>query len=87
MIKIFYFLIVATVLCFTTTSQKVDPKPKPSKINDSTLIISIKDIQTFNVMLKQGATYDQYTKLTPEATLSELVNWKIRELSDTTKKK
>lgn len=72
-------------------------KPTTSKATtiDSTSIptISLKDLQQFNTLLKKQASYEQYTQLTPEATLAELWKWKIqqniaaKQLPDSSKKK
>lgn len=86
--KVISFLVIALILIVLTSQTKApNTKSKSPAISDTTKVISIRDIQSFNAFLKQAASYEQYTKLTPEMVLDELIKWKQRELADTTKLK
>lgn len=78
------FSLMAFILIITTSQVNKSSTPKTSSCDSS---ITFKEILQFNAFLKTAASYDQYSKLTPEATLTELWNWKLKLLSDTTKKK
>jgi hypothetical protein len=89
------YLIPFVICCLTIIvlpSQTVKPPTKQKfQINDSLPIISRMDIVNFNEYLKKVASYDQYIKLSPEATLLTLLNWKTdqlkQQLTDTSKPK
>lgn len=75
------------IFCFFAISLIVYSQVSPPKattkipITDSTNVISLRDINQFNDLLKKSITYEQYIKLTPEAILSELWNWKMNQIN------
>lgn len=83
--KFLIFSIFAIGLCIPTPNIN-QPSPIPKTSCDSS--ISISELVKFNSWLRDNISVTNYSKLTPEGTLTELWNWKVKQLSsDTTKKK
>lgn len=77
-----------TLIVGTSQTKKTETK---TPLTDSSAVISLRDLQLFNEAMKKTVSFDQYTKLSPEQTLTELWNWKLRQLNvpknDSTKKR
>lgn len=75
---------MATILCLTTSQVKQTQSKVP--INDSSAVISLNDLRNYSTWLRDNISVNAYSKLSPEATLTELWNWKIKQIaSDTVK--
>lgn len=68
-------VILALLIPTLAIGQK---KSDTTRVGDSTSILSYKDVIEFNNTLKKGVSYEDYIKLTPEATLTELIRWVIQ---------
>jgi len=69
-------LLTISLILFSLSaiSQTKDSIP-PDSIN----IAALRDISSFNDFLKKNASFDIYTKLTPEQTLQEFARWAVAE--------
>lgn len=80
------FSIASLVMIILPSQTKPTTKNKPP-INDSSAVISLNDLRNYSTWLRDNISVNAYSKLSPEATLTELWNWKLKQLSDSTKKK
>lgn len=58
-----------------------------NKVTHTDSLISFIDLQQFYLYIRKSISVDEYEKLKPEGVLNALWDWKIKLLSDTTKKK
>lgn len=79
---IIYFLITVIVLLITP-----DVKAQNSNPQDTVKKISLNDLREFNGWLTKNISYEEYTKLTPDAVLSRLYMWSEEKLKPKTIKK
>lgn len=58
--------------------QKVIPQ---KQITDSTAVLSLRDLKEFNEWLQATYSHAVYKTFTPEIVISELWNWKIKQIN------
>lgn len=92
-IILYTVVITLSIFYFRSNGQSNTPK-QSQKISSTDSTITFNEIIEFNAWLRDNISVNGYSKLTPEATLGELWNWKLRKisaskkvLSDSTKKK
>lgn len=89
--KAFQYFLLFSIACFVMIilpSQQVTKNTiNTVPITDSLPVLSLKDLRDYSTWLRDNISVNAYSKLSPEATLTELWNWKLKQLSDTTKPK